>query len=68
MSADEFLTDLKDQDEPKTSAKPKTRAGTKHAKMIDLMKRLEGATVERSPRLPTGSTTPSVAPSQAPLR
>jgi hypothetical protein len=28
-------------------SRPKTRAGTKQAKMIDLMKRPEGATVEQ---------------------
>jgi hypothetical protein len=47
MSAEEFLAELKDQDEPETQAKPKTRSGTKQAKMIDLMKRPEGATVEQ---------------------
>jgi hypothetical protein len=45
MSAEEFLAELKDQ--PETPAKPKTRSGTKQAKMIDLMKRPEGATVEQ---------------------
>jgi hypothetical protein len=47
MTADEFLAELRDQDEPETRAKPKTRSGTKQAKMIDLMKRPEGATVEQ---------------------
>lgn len=47
MTSTEFLAELKDQDEPQTPAKPKTRAGTKQAKMIDLMKRSEGATVEQ---------------------
>jgi hypothetical protein len=47
MSAEEFLAELKDRDEPETPAKPKTRSGTKQAKMIDLMKRPEGATVEQ---------------------
>jgi hypothetical protein len=45
VSAEEFLAELKDQ--PETPAKPKTRSGTKQAKMIDLMKRPEGATVEQ---------------------
>jgi hypothetical protein len=47
MNAEEFLAELRDQDEPETRAKPKTRSGTKQAKMIDLMKRPEGATVEQ---------------------
>jgi hypothetical protein len=47
MTADEFLAELRDQDEPKVPAKPKIRPGTKQAKMIDLMKRPEGATVEQ---------------------
>ncbi|MDH3662391.1 MAG: DUF3489 domain-containing protein [Alphaproteobacteria bacterium] len=47
MSAAEFLAELRDKEEPETAAKPKTRPGTKQAKMIDLMKRPEGATVEQ---------------------
>jgi hypothetical protein len=45
MSPAEFLAEL--QDRPETPARPKTRAGTKQAKMIDLMKRPQGATVEQ---------------------
>jgi hypothetical protein len=45
MTAAEFLAELKDQ--PETPAKPKTRSGTKQSKMIDLMKRPDGATVEQ---------------------
>jgi hypothetical protein len=45
MSAEDFLAELNDQ--PEAPAKPKTRTGTKQAKMIDLMKRPEGATVEQ---------------------
>jgi hypothetical protein len=47
MTAAEFLAELRDQDEPKVPAKPKIRTGTKQARMIDLMKRPEGATVEQ---------------------
>ena len=47
MSPAEFLAELRDQDQPETAAKPKARSGTKQAKMIDLMKRAEGATVEQ---------------------
>jgi hypothetical protein len=47
MSAEEFLAELQDQDKPESAAKPKTRSGTKQAKMIDLMRRPEGATVEQ---------------------
>jgi len=47
MSAAEFLAELQDEDEPETASRPKTRSGTKQAKMIDLMKRSEGATVEQ---------------------
>jgi len=42
MTAEEFLAELKNQGEPETPAKPKTRTGTKQAKMIDLMRRPEG--------------------------
>jgi hypothetical protein len=45
MTAEEFLAEL--QDQPEAPARPKTRAGTKQAKMIDLMKRPGGATVEQ---------------------
>jgi hypothetical protein len=44
MTAEEFLAELNDQ--PEVQAKPKVRSGTKQAKMIDLMKRPDGATVE----------------------
>jgi hypothetical protein len=45
MSPADFLAEL--QDQPEVPSRPKTRAGTKQAKMIDLMKRPEGATVEQ---------------------
>jgi hypothetical protein len=45
MSPAEFLAEL--QDQPEAPARPKTRPGTKQAKLIDLMKRPEGATVEQ---------------------
>jgi hypothetical protein len=48
MTAAEFLAELRDQDEPEAPAKPKTRSGTKQARMIDLMKRPES---ERSRRI-----------------
>ena len=51
LSPDEFLAKLREDDEPETKAekgdKPRTRSGTKQAKMIGLMKRREGATVEQ---------------------
>jgi DNA-binding NarL/FixJ family response regulator len=47
LSPADFLAELQDQDGPKAASKPKTRTRTKQAKMIDLMKRPQGATVEQ---------------------
>ncbi len=47
MSAAELLAELRYKGEPETTARPKSRTGTKRAKMIGLMKRPEGATVEQ---------------------
>lgn len=45
LSPADFRAELKDQPVPPT--KPKTRAGTKQARMIEMLRRPEGATVEQ---------------------
>ena len=48
------------------AAKPTPRAGTKQAKLIELLKRPEGATVEQIAAPPVGRSIRSAAPSLVP--